>query len=176
MHSNEIAAATAPMQVALGTRAGIDMAILTARAALELDPHLVLVSIDGIGAFDHVYRAAMLARLDKLPAARSMLPFGELFYGAPSCYLFEASDGSTRMVYQGEGGEQGDALMPALFALGTDNALKHAATRLEEGEGLIAYLDDVYLLVRRHRAREMYDVVTNALSEQAGIRLNLGKT
>ena len=58
-YNAEFCEATAPAQVALGTRAGMDAAILTARTALQMDMDLVLVSLDGIGAYDHVFRSAM---------------------------------------------------------------------------------------------------------------------
>ena len=47
-------------------------------------------------------------------------------------------------ITQAEGGEQGDPLMPALFSLGQKGALEAVQTNLEEGEGLYAFLDDVY--------------------------------
>ena len=53
----------------MGIRAGLEAAVHAARTALELDDRLVLVSLDGIGAFDHVSRRAMLERLDELPGA-----------------------------------------------------------------------------------------------------------
>ena len=85
----------------------------------------------------------MLARLHELPAAREMLPFIRLFYGQPSRYLFEDEQGIAHTIWQGEGGEQGDALMPALFALGIDHALREAAQLLLADELLLAYLDEL---------------------------------
>ena len=40
-----------------------------------------------------------------------------MFYGQISRYLMEVDDGYIFDIYQGEGGEQGDPLMPAPFAL-----------------------------------------------------------
>ena len=51
----------------------------------------------------------------KMPGANA-LPFVRLFYGSPSAYLWEQDDGTVHTVEQGEGGEQGDALMPLLHA------------------------------------------------------------
>ena len=45
-----------------------------------------------------------------------LIPFVCLFYDRPSGHLWE--DELTRIVRQGEGGEQGDPLMPLLFSLG----------------------------------------------------------
>lgn len=175
-HNDEFVMATAPYQVALGQRAGIDAAILTARVALESDSDLVLVALDGIGAYDHILRESMLARLDTLPGAREILPFVCMFYGQPSEYIYTTDDGVSHVVRQGEGGEQGDALMPALFSLGLDRPLKQGGEILQDGELAFAYLDDVYLLVKRDRARYVYDYFSRLIQESAGVRSNLGKT
>eukprot|EP00973_Karenia_brevis_P046951 6514131-Karenia_brevis.AAC.1 len=117
-HARDFATATAPAQVALGTRAGIDLALLVARFALESNDDLVLLSVDGIGAYDHMSRRAMLTRLDQLAEARSLLPFLLQFYGQRSTYLvYNEAENRMRDLLQGEGGEQGDPLMPALFSL-----------------------------------------------------------
>ena len=52
--------------------------------------------------------------------------------------------GITQYISQGEGGEQGDPLMPLLFALGQHRALEaiHESTR--PGEHVMAFLDDIY--------------------------------
>ena len=52
-----------------------------------------------------------------------ILPFVRCFYGSPSTYLWEDEMGTTQYIPQEEGGEQGDPLMPMLFALGQHRAL-----------------------------------------------------
>ena len=44
-------------------------------------------------------------------------------------------------MFQGEGGEQGDPLMPALFALGQHTALVTVQNHLFPTEGLLVFLD-----------------------------------
>ena len=73
-----------------------------------------------------------------------MLPFVLQFHGSPSSYLWEDSEGVVHEVLQGEGGEQGDALMPALFSLGQHDALVAIQGRLAPDERLMAFLDDIY--------------------------------
>eukprot|EP00969_Alexandrium_andersonii_P022695 993094-Alexandrium_andersonii.AAC.1 len=51
-------------------------------------------------------------------------------------------DGEPRDILQGEGGEQGDPLMPALHAPGQHSALVEAKAQLPDGELLFAFLDD----------------------------------
>ena len=59
---------TAPYQFALSTRAGTDALSHLLRATTETDPNVVVVAIDGVGAFDHIRRKAIF---DKLLAVRN---------------------------------------------------------------------------------------------------------
>ena len=52
--------------------------------------------------------------------------------------------GVVRQIPQGEGGEQGDPLMPLLFAVGQHGALEASQQSLREGERLVAFFDDIY--------------------------------
>ena len=94
----------------------------------------LVVSLDGVGAFDHVKRAAFFKKLHSLPNLRSLLPLVSLLYGSESRFLWTDADGKTHTIRQSEGGEQGDPLMPALFALAQHDALVEADTKLEPGE------------------------------------------
>jgi len=82
------------------------------------DPSCTVLSVDGIGAFDFASRQAMLCEFQHTPEACAMLPFVRVFYGAPCTFVWTDDEGVTHLVCQAEGGEQGDPLMPALFALG----------------------------------------------------------
>ena len=87
-----------------------------------------MLSIDGIGAFNQISRdgpsecgrsrAGVAIRVDVLRRPFSLL------VGRRS---FTLSD-------RGEGGEQGDALMPLFFALGQHSALEAIQEELHEGE------------------------------------------
>ena len=85
----------------------------------------------------------MLTGLLDTDGAREVLPFVRLFYGDVSEYLWSDDGDVTHRVRQGEGGEQGDALMPALYALAQHPGLQAVVERLEPGERLYAFLDDV---------------------------------
>ena len=52
--------------------------------------------------------------------------------------LWEDEVGEVHEIAQGEGGEQGDPLMPLLFSLGQHAALAAANARLQDGEKLLA--------------------------------------
>ena len=71
--------------------------------------------MDGIGAYDHIFRATMLEKLAGLPTANRILPFVRLFYAATSNYIWTDAECAARVIQQAEGGEQGDPLMPALL-------------------------------------------------------------
>jgi hypothetical protein len=172
----EIDAACSPFQYALSTRAGTDCVAHVVRATLEARPTATLLSIDGVGAYDYVSRAGMLGKLRTLQTASAMLPFVRMFYAAPSQYMWRDDRGEEHVVLQGEGGEQGDALMPHLFSLGVHDALAEVNGRLGPHEMLFAFLDDVYVIAEPARIRTIYDDLASTLYAQAGIRLNEGKT
>ena len=165
-----------PFQYALSTRAGTDCVGHMLRAATDSDPSMKILSVDGIGAYDHIFRSAMLGRLLEMPGARELLPFVRLSYAQPSCYGWHDQEGRRRTVTQAEGGEQGDPLMPLLFSIGIQGALEEVARSLERGEQFCAFLDDVYLLCQPSRVKTLFTVLSDALLRHAGIHLHQGKT
>ena len=66
-------------------------------------------------------------------------------------YLWEDSSGTVHTIPQGEGGEQGDPLMPLLFAVGQHEALEAINGQLPE-EGPFVGLFGRH--VHHHSARE----------------------
>ena len=65
--------------------------------------------------------------------------------------LLARRHGLVHEVHQGEGGEQGDALMPALFSLGQHNALVAVQQQLGHDERMFAFLDDINVTSRPDR-------------------------
>ena len=166
----------APFQYALSTRAGTDCVGHLLRAATDASPTATVLSVDGIGAFDHVLRSAMMSRLEAMVEAKTLLPFVLLSYGQPSTYSWHDDSGERWTVTQAEGGEQGDPLMPLLFSIGIQGALEKVSKSLKAGEHLCAFLDDIFLVCEPDRVRFLYDQLAEALSTVAGIRLHQGKT
>ena len=83
---NEVERACSPFQFALSTRAGVDCVGHAVRAATDADPRATVLSIDGIGAYDHVLRSAMMSKkLLDVPGLQGLLPFVRNSYAAPSC-------------------------------------------------------------------------------------------
>ena len=116
-------AATAPFQRALSTRAGCQCIAHVLQAITELDPNATVLSIDGIGAFDLISRGSMLQGLHNV--APSALPFVRQFCGSPSKHLWEDDSGTAK-----ERVEQGDPVMPLLFSLGQNPALRSVQDQL----------------------------------------------
>ena len=80
-----------------------------------------VISIDGVGAYDLISCSAMLEGLLRMEDGDQILPFARCFYGRPSTYLWEDEMGATQIIQHGEGGEQGDPLMP-MFCIGSTSS------------------------------------------------------
>ena len=164
--------ATAPHQYALSTRAGSECI-----AHVLQNPQATVISIDGLGAFNQISQTAMLDGLLNVGHCGAVLPFVRMFYGAPSSYLLEDSAGTVHTIRQGEGGEQGDALMPLHFAVGQHSALDAVQEELQEREVLLAFHDDIYVVTPDPaRVGPIYAVFQEHLHAYARIRINGGKT
>ncbi|OLP82880.1 hypothetical protein AK812_SmicGene36427 [Symbiodinium microadriaticum] len=146
------------------------------RAATELDPRATVLSVDAVGAFDYVSREAMLSALLRHPDLRPLVPFARQFYSTPSSYTWTDDSGCSHVIAQGEGGEQGDPLMPALYALAQQPALCEVQAQLRNGKAIFAFLDDTYVVANPDRVRTLYDAFRAALWRHARVELNRGKT
>ena len=169
-------AATSPHQYALSTRAGCECIAHALQGLTELDPRATVTSIDGVSAFDLISRGAMMTGLMRVEGGSAALPFVRMFYGALSEYFWEDSCGTVHTIPQGEGGEQGDALMPLLFAVGQHSALEEASAQLLLGEHLFAFHDDTYMVTMRECVGVVSAIVEEQLRTRARIRIHCGKT
>ena len=95
-------------------------------------------------------------------------------FGAPSECLWEDDFGQVHTMSQGEGGEQGDALMPLLFALGQHGASVTTARTLRAGEFMFAFLDDIYFVTAPNRVGAIYTTLQEALWAHARIAKDEG--
>ena len=146
------------------------------QSVTDEDPQATIVSIDGVGAFDLISRRAMLEGLLGMEGGDKILPFVRSFYDSPSTYLWEDELGTTQHVPQGEGGEQGDPLMPLLFALGQHRSLVAIQERLRGDERVFAYLDDIYAVCGPGRVEEVHMILEEELRTHAHIQVHHGKT
>ena len=111
--SSEFREATAPYNFGIASHGGAESIIHYLRTITDASPGTCITKIDGIGAYDHIYRASMLTKLRALPTAHKLLPFVMASYGSQNTYIWNDESGHHHRIVQGEGGEQGDALMPA---------------------------------------------------------------
>ena len=81
--------------------------------------------------------------------------------------------GAAQQHAQGEG-EQGDPLMPMLFALGLHPAQRAALGGMRVGERIFAYLDDVYVICRAERVVEVFKILEEEMLAHSEIWLHLG--
>ena len=171
-----VEAATRPHQYAMSTRAGTERIAHVLQVLAEVDPRFTAVSIDCVGAYDSISRKAMLEALTRVPGGPEVLPFVRLFYGQPSQYAWEDDEGVVHRIRQGEGREQGDSLMPLLLSLGQHAALDAVKARMVEGEVLLAFLDDVCVIIGPDRVGDVYLALQEELCRRARIRIHAGKT
>ena len=111
-----------PFQLAFSTRAGVDCVGHAVRAATDANPMTTVLSVDGIGAYDHVYRVAMMSKHLAVTSLRHLLPFVTGVCSATS-YSWQDADGQRHRIHQQEGSEQGDPLMPMWLCLAIHNVL-----------------------------------------------------
>ena len=90
--------------------------------------------------------------------------------------MWEDDDGVEHTIRQGEGGEEGDALMPLLFCLGQHSALEAVQDDMREGEFLFAYLDDIYIVTCLERVGAVYASLGEHLRSFARIRIHGGNS
>ena len=93
-YSKKVEVSTAPFQYALKTKSGC-----------ETVAH-ILLSTDGIGAYDLTSRNAMMKGLRHVVEGDRILPFVRAFYGKPSTYIWEDDVGDVHQIARNEGGEQ----------------------------------------------------------------------
>ena len=78
-------------------------------------------------------------------------------------------------IAQGEGGEQGDPLMPLLFSLGLHGALSAVQARFRVNEKVFAFLVGVYVTCLE-RVLEVHRILEEEIFAHTQIRMHHGKT
>ena len=102
--AKSVEAATSPFQHALSMKAGTECVSHILQTLTDMDEKLTILSIDGIGAFDHVSRNSMLRGLMETDVANRALPFVQQFCGQPSACFWDDEMGDAQVIPQGEGG------------------------------------------------------------------------
>ena len=117
----------------------------------------------------------MFEQLLRRPELHELIPFIRLWYGNASEFRWVDDHGRSHTIIQGDGGEQGDALMPALFCLALHPALEQLRAELPANCHLIAYLDDIYIVCDRDEVVDVLERTRNVLRQVCRINVNLGK-
>ena len=117
----------------------------------------------------------MLEALLLLPEASAIISFVLLFHGGPSIYFWVDEAGACHCIHQGEGGEQGDGLMPLLYALGQHAALESIGSQLIEGERLCVFLDGLYIVCDPSRVVTLFNIAIDVLWNSARIHVHQSK-
>ena len=162
--------ATAPFQYALSTKAGCECIAHILQALTDRDANAIVVTVDGVGAYDLISRNAMMEGILKMEDGDQILPFVRCFYGSPSTYLWEDEMGVAQEIPQGE--EQGDPLMPMLFSLGQHAALEAIKRRSRDHEKLFAFLHDLTVVCHPDKVRDVMNIISQELQAHAHISIH----
>ena len=168
-------ASVAPFNFGLSDRSGTDSAIHLLRCITDTRPDRVVLSIDGVGAFGHICRTRMFEQFLADPELSSLVPFVRQWYGSPTTFHWEDCRGHTHVIQQGDGGEQRDALMPALFCLALHPALLDIRATIPADAEIIVYLDDLYVVCGAADAAAILRRVRTVLEQVCHIDINIGK-
>ena len=146
----------------------------------DMNPRQTVVSVDGIGAFDLVSseeRHVAVGQHARWCASSPIRPT-VLFHTFTSTHVWEVEMGDPQMIPQGEGGEQGDPLMPLLFSLDQHSVLDAVISRLQEGESVCSHFQIIYLhvLCDPGRVAKANSILEEELWRHARIQIHQGKT
>ena len=128
--------ATAPFQFALKTRAGSECVSHILQTLTDLDARATILSVDGVGAFDLISRNSMMEGLLHMEGGDQLLPCEDVLQ--QSIQIPEEDEvGTVHPIHLGEGGKQGDPLIPLLFALGQRSSFVTIFNRLQPCERVV---------------------------------------
>ena len=148
-----------PHQYGFSTRAGSEALPRVLRAAAQVDARATILSVDAVGAFDSASCEAMLGAFLARPELRPLLPVARQFYGSPSSCVWVDEAGTTHRVAQGEGGEMRGATEPldaGILRLCQQPAFEEVQSQLRDGEAILVYLDEIYIVSSPARVCELY--------------------
>ena len=135
------------------------------RVITDLDVRATVLSVDGVGAYDHVLRSSMLEKLWEVLQLRPLIPFVRSTCAQPTSYEWEDQHGTRHQIWQLEG---------LLFCLAVHNALAEIQEQLGPGEHVFAFLDDIYVVSPPERTRTILNLAAEKLGAGAGIELHAG--
>ena len=168
-----LVARTMAQQMGKAVEAATPIRIL--QGLTDADERATVISVDGVSAFDLISRGAMMQGLMRVNGGSEAVPSSEC-----SMALRRSTCGKTPLVsctpsHRARGGEQGDPLMPLLFAVGQHQALEAVKGQLD-GDHLLAYLDDTFIVTQPESIGDSFRSLETELWNRAKIRIHGGKT
>ena len=91
----------APANFRICEHSGTDTLAHILQALTDDDPDRVILSIDGVGAFDHVSRARIFQELEATPELHDIILFIRQWYGTVSKFLWTDAEGKRHRIEQG---------------------------------------------------------------------------
>ena len=134
-------------------RAGTDCVGHAIRAFTDADPQCTVLSIDGVGAYDHVLRSSFLQKLHNVPSSQEVATLRKIRVRSPHdvCvgrwHRGQAPDSSSR------GGRTRRPSHASAFQFG----------QLRPEDKLFAFFDDVHVVSPPHRTRGAYSILEEAI-------------
>ena len=166
-------------QYGVSVRGGVEL--VAEQAAIGHQRGGTVLAFDGVNAFNSMRRAHMLPALAKIvpPVARYA---SNLYARTPPKLLFSMEDGQVQVVQSRRGVQQGCNLGPLCYSAGGLDLLREfRQTPPVEGAQIMAYIDDVVVILPPDQARNMSAVaeVTQWLQtrlQTQGVALNRQKS
>jgi len=166
-----------PRQFAVGLACGSDMLAHAVRLLLEVCPGLCVLKLDSRNAFNEICRFRMLSELRR--HVPELFRWAYRMYGNPAepgpRLLFGLRDGQVRVIWSRQGPQQGDPGGPALFALALHPALHALQARLGQEVYILAFSDDILILVPYGQVKRALLTAKDTLQEECGLTLQPGK-
>ena len=167
--ATEVEKAHSTFQCALSTKAGCECVANIMQTLTDQDAEAIMVSIDGSGRT--ICKQCWRACCDG--EGRSDPPLVNTFLWQ-SIDFWGDETGTSQDIPQGEGGEQGDTLMPLLFALGLPppRSGESCCRARRSSRSLMTCTSSVH----HHRVLEVHRILEEELRSHAQISLHHGKT
>ena len=135
---SEVEKVCAPYQFAMSIRAGTDCVGHAIRATTDHNPRTTVLSIDGVGAYDHVSRVVAFRPECLFPS-----------FGVPQ------EEGSNDKLGSAKEGNKVTLSCLFCFAWPCTTLSLRSRKHLQEGEMIFAFLDDVYALSAPERSKDI---------------------
>ena len=165
-----------PLQYGVGHAAGVETVHKTLTVLSAARPKVAILSVDATNAFNAIQRQAI--RTGVAAHAPVLARTAAAWYTHAAEHHWWDKDGSHFGVVAERGVDQGCPLSPALFSMAVRDKLdllEQKVRALDPNGKVLAYLDDVYVVMEPEVAVQVLGICQELWSE-VGLELNLVKT